>query len=112
MTTKDKDADPLKVNSRLYKQLGLLLDEMEKHEVDITFPQRLNAFIAIARVQHVFMALRKENKNDDELTGSAVRDAAAAFKKNGNGRGKKSARSAAPTITFDDEDDDDFDAAR
>lgn len=111
---KKNENDPLNVNKRLYDQVGLLLDDLENGALEITFPQRLNALIAIAKLQTVFVALRKAKANeDDELSGSAVRDAAKAFQAHGNGRGKKRSRSASasPVITFDD-DDDEFDAAR
>jgi hypothetical protein len=53
--------DPLKINERLYKQLGKLLDDMEKADADetMTFPQRISALIAVGRVQKMFVDLRK-----------------------------------------------------
>jgi hypothetical protein len=56
-----KDSDPLDINQRLYKQLGKLLDDMEKADADetMTFPQRISALIAVGRVQKMFVDLRK-----------------------------------------------------
>lgn len=70
--------DALNINSRLYKQLGRLLDELEKWDETLTIPQRINALIAIGRIQVMFVGLRKE-KNDPGREGSSVRKYARAF---------------------------------
>jgi hypothetical protein len=78
--------DPLNVNARLYGQLGRLLDEMEKWDEEITIPQRINALIAVGRIQVMFMGLRKES-NDPGREGRSVRKYAAAFRQNATRRG-------------------------
>ncbi|HEX3522505.1 MAG TPA: hypothetical protein VHT52_10510 [Stellaceae bacterium] len=57
----DSKTDPLDINARLYKQLGKLLDDMEAADAaeTMTFPQRINALIAVGRVQKMFVDLRK-----------------------------------------------------
>ena len=78
----------------------------------MTLKERFQALMAIARIQYVFVNLRKE-KFDEPAAGSAVRKYATAFK-NDTGRGKKSAGAAAAqpeTIEhLFGEDDDDGDA--
>ena len=75
-------ADPLGVNSRLYSQISKLLDDMESADRDNTmsFPQRLNAIIAVGRVLIMQAALRKAEAKDGTTAGSAVRRYSAAFK--------------------------------
>jgi hypothetical protein len=74
-----KDSDPLDVNGRLYKQLGKLLDDMEAADAaeTMTFPQRINALIAVGRVQKMFVDLRKGEFSVGR--GSAIDKYAAAF---------------------------------
>lgn len=74
-----KPNDPLDINARLYKQIGKLLDDMERADRDelMTMPQRVSALIAVGRIQKMFQDLRK-----GDLTygaGSAVRKYASAF---------------------------------
>lgn len=71
--------DPLDLNGRLYKQLGRLLDDMERADRDelMTMPQRIQALIAVGRVQKMFQDLRKGDMNVG--AGSAVQRYAAAF---------------------------------
>jgi hypothetical protein len=76
--------DPQNVNARLYRQLTILLDQMERQELTMTFSQRLSALIAVGRIQIMFMSLRKEGKDDD--AGTAARAAAEAFRANAAGR--------------------------
>lgn len=74
------NSDPLNVNARLYKQLGKLLDDMEAADRDerMTMPQRIQALIAVGRIQVLFNTIRK-GSIDDGSAGSAVRKYAAAF---------------------------------
>jgi hypothetical protein len=66
--------------ARLSKQIDLLLDDLEKKELEITFPQRLNALIAVGRVMTIFAALRaKAAKDDAGRAGSTVRAYTEAF---------------------------------
>jgi hypothetical protein len=73
--------DPLRVNERLYKQIARLLDQLEKNDSEITIPQRINALIAVGRVQIMFSTLRKasDRERDDSAAGSEVRKFEAAF---------------------------------
>ena len=82
MAIKRKDealGDPLDLNGRLYKQLGRLLDDMEAADRDerMTMPQRIQALIAVGRVQKMFQDLRKGDLNAG--SGSTVAKYAAAF---------------------------------
>jgi hypothetical protein len=101
------NSDPLGINARLYKQLGRLLDEMEKWDDTLTIPQRINALIAVGRIQVMFMGLRKES-NDSGREGRSVRKYAAAFK-NAARRGAPNAGRSGPgpddDPAFDAEDD-------
>ncbi|HEX3524241.1 MAG TPA: hypothetical protein VHT52_19395 [Stellaceae bacterium] len=74
-----KETDPLNINQRLYKQLGKLLDDMEKGDENetMTMPQRISALIAIGRVQKMFVDLRKGEF--DVGRGSAIDRYATAF---------------------------------
>jgi hypothetical protein len=82
------EPDPLKVHDRLYAQIGKLLDDLE-NQVEITFPQRLNALIAVGRILTIFATLRRAAARDnDTVAGSAVREYAAAFA-NANASGRR-----------------------
>lgn len=74
------DGDPLGVNRRLYAQMGKLLDDLEAADLEerMTIPQRINALIAIGRIQIMFNTLRK-GALDGGYAGSTVRRYAAAF---------------------------------
>jgi len=68
------------VNDRLAAQIDLLLDDLESNTLDITFPQRLSALVAIGRIQTIFLTLRiKEPQGGG--TGTSVRKFAEAFAK-------------------------------
>ena len=110
MTMKnDNNNDPLDVNARLYKQISLLLDDLEAppvkkkrklqpgedpYEEGITFRERLAALIAVGRLQMMFVGLRKEDRPNERNSGSAVRKYKAAFE-NADSRRKAVARAAA-----------------
>ena len=88
--------DPLEINVRLYRQISALLEQLENDDVDIKV--RYMALMAIARMQAVFVALRKE-KFDAPDRGSSVRKYAGAFTKqqaNAARRRKAPARPAEP----------------
>jgi len=70
---------PLEV--RLHKQIGKLLDDLETEEIEITFPQRLNALIAVGRLLGIFSQLRARSAKLDDpgRAGSAVRAYTEAF---------------------------------
>lgn len=74
-----KPSDPASVNARLYNQVDKLLDDMEAADRDetMTFPQRINAMIAIGRIMKMFADLRKSEISYG--AGSAVTRYAAAF---------------------------------
>jgi hypothetical protein len=84
-------ADPLNINARLYNQIGRLLDDLEAADRDdtCTFPQRLNALIAVGRIQVIFAALKKAEARESNNAGSAVRRYSAAFAKTYGARGRK-----------------------
>ena len=110
-----KATDPLDINARLYQQLGRLLDDMEAADRDetMTFPQRIQALIAVGRVQKIFIDLRKGDLNVN--AGSAVAKYAAAFASPNAASGRASnPRRSATVIQFDsgsdDADDDNDDA--
>lgn len=87
--TVSNPTDPLDVNVRLYRQLGRLLDDMEKADRDetMTFPQRVSALIAVGRVQKMFADLRKADLNVG--AGSAVAKYSAAFAATNAARGRE-----------------------
>lgn len=93
-------ADPMNINARLYRQVGLLLDDLEKHDHELELKERIQALIAIGRVQTIFVGLRKENKDGGPRSGSAVRKYSTAFKNDAR-RGAVRARSI-PDDTADD----------
>jgi hypothetical protein len=103
-----KTADPLNINARLYKQLGKLLDDMERADRDetMTFPQRISALIAVGRVQKIFVDLRKGDLFDG-TAGSTVRKYAAAFARPHAARGGKANSRSAAVVELDSERDDD-----
>jgi len=78
--------DPLNVNARLYHQISELLVQLE-HDENVTMRERIAALVAIARIQTIFVALRKE-KNDDSATGKSIKKYTSVFK-DGSGRRKK-----------------------
>jgi hypothetical protein len=73
------EGDPLGINRRLYAQVGKLLDDMERADRDevMTMPQRIQALIAVGRIQKMMMDLRKGEFSAGG--GSAVQRYAAAF---------------------------------
>jgi hypothetical protein len=90
--------DPLNVNARLYQQIGQLLTQLEEGDGEkITLKERLAALMAIARIQAVFVALRKE-QIDEPDRGSAVKKYASAFQ-DGASRGTGGARARKPDTT-------------
>jgi hypothetical protein len=110
--------DPLQINRRLYNQVSELLRGLEDKGDKVTIRERYMSLAAIARIQYIFVSLRKE-KVENVDAGSAVRQYAAAFQKNGTGRGAPASRPAArrpepePDEGFglDGDDGDDGDAA-
>jgi hypothetical protein len=107
--------DPLNVNERLYRQIARLLDQLETEDAEggITIPQRINALIAVGRVQIMFANLRKAAANDASDPGSEVRKYSQAFAKtNGARRGKASSGAGGfIPVDRDSSDDDGPDAA-
>jgi hypothetical protein len=99
------NSDPLNINARLYKQLGKLLDDMEAADRDerMTMPQRIQALIAVGRIQVLFNTIRK-GSIDDGSAGSAVRKYAQAF--SGAHATRRRAASARPVVVDDGGDDD------
>lgn len=115
---KQKDLDPRDINGRLYHQIHRLLEEVEKPDVDenVTIRERIAMIIAVARIQTVFITLRKEKQENDEFAGSKVRRYAGSFKTNDARRGAKTAGSAGAEpepdeFSWDDDDDADSNAA-
>ena len=96
-------SDPLAINTRLYRQVGLLLDQLEEQEEAIDFKARIAALIAVGRIQTIFVNLRKENKDGGPRAGSSVRKYATAFQ-NDTRRGAARPRdtSRAVNLTGDD----------
>jgi hypothetical protein len=95
------------LNERLYAQLARLLDDMEAADRDetMTFPQRISALIAVARVQKMFADLRKGDFNDGSA-GSEIRRYSQAFARQGShGSGIREADAGAA-----DDSPDEFDA--
>lgn len=95
------------INDRLFQQIELLLADLESNSIDITFPQRLNALIAIGRIQIMFANLRKyELFYDHSDSGAKVREYSSAFvdaASSGSRRRKKLAGpSAADILELDD----------
>lgn len=107
-----KTGDPLNINSRLYGQIGKLLDDLEADDRDdkMTTPQRISALIAVGRILTIFAALKKQDY-DYGNTGSAVRKYAAAFARPDATGGRKNAPRSAQPVEFDsDGGGDEFDA--
>lgn len=78
--------DPKNINGRIYNQVAELLTQLETGE-HITLKERVQALVAISRIQMIFVGLRKEKLVDAD-TGSAVKRYATAFSKN-DARGRK-----------------------
>lgn len=112
---KVQTGDPLDINARLYKQLARLLDDMEAADRDerMTMPQRIQALIAVGRVQTIFANLRKAQANDPADAGSAVRKYASAFSRPDavGGRGASARPAFEPFDDGDGGDDDGGEAA-
>lgn len=72
--------DPEQVNQRLYKQISVLLRQLEDDDPDegnITIRERIAGLIAIGRIQQLFITMRKAT--GDVGAGSTVQKFAAAF---------------------------------
>lgn len=107
-------SDPHNVNGRLYNQIAKLLDDLEQRDANekVTIKERIAALIAVARIQTIFMTLRREHADASGTTGSTVRKYAGAFKADAGRRRAAAARAAAADTGLDDfADDDDDDAA-
>lgn len=93
--------DPLRVNERLYKQIARLLDQLEAKDSEITIPQRINALIAVGRVQIMFSTLRKavNRERDDSNAGSEVRKFEAAFARTNASRRRAGGGGSSATAT-------------
>ena len=85
--------DPLQVNARLYNQVSELLAQLETAE-HVTLRERFQALTAIARIQYLFVGLRKEKVADVDA-GSAVSKYAKTFKQDAARGRKKIARPTA-----------------
>lgn len=105
------NSDPLNVNARLYKQLGRLLDDMESADRDdrMTMPQRIQALIAVGRIQVLFNTIRK-GSIDDGSAGSTVRKYATAFARSDATRRRK-ANAGPVAVDYGDDNPDGDDAA-
>jgi hypothetical protein len=105
--------DQHNINERLARQVSKLLEQLEQGE-HITLRERFQSLMAIARIQYVFVSLRKE-KFDEPAAGASVRKYQTAFSKNDARGRKKIARSTAvatrpepePDWVSDDSDDSD-----
>jgi hypothetical protein len=95
-------SDPLKINERLYKQIGKLLDDLESADRDemMTVPQRISALIAVGRILTIFASLKKSDY-DYGNAGSAVRKYATAFSTTNAARGGKRASRSSNIVEFD-----------
>jgi hypothetical protein len=111
--TAAKTLDPEGVAPRLYKQVSVLLTQLERGS-GITVRERTQALAAIARIQAIWAALRKANPDESERSGSTVRKYASAFSANAAGRRKANTGSepnAEPDDWFESTTDDDDDSA-
>lgn len=108
---KTETGDHLNIQSRLYNQIGRLLDDLERADRDevMTQPQRVAALIAVGRVLTIFAALRK-GEFDYGNAGSAVRRYSQAFAKTADGVGSRAANSRSASFDLDSGSDTDFDA--
>jgi hypothetical protein len=103
-----ENLDPFRINARLLNQISKLLDQLEDphNAAEITIPQRINALIAVGRVQIMFDRLRKAS-DDRSNSGAAVRKYAQAFQANAaRGRAAFTRPGAEPAGV--DEDDPDY----
>ena len=91
VTAISRPVDPHNINARLQNQVAQLLTQLEEGE-HITLRERVQALVAIGRVQIMFVGLRKE-KADEPDRGSAVRKYASAFAANDARRRKAGAGS-------------------
>lgn len=96
------DRDPLNINSRLYGQIGKLLDDLESADRDekMTMPQRIQSLIAVGRILTIFASLKKADY-DYGNTGSKVREYAAAFASKAHGVGSRAAHSRSDAFGLD-----------
>lgn len=79
--------DPEQVNARLYHQVSALLAQIEEKDSrsKITIRERVQALVAIGRLQQVFAALRKASPHDS-TRGATVKKYATAFSAHAAGR--------------------------
>lgn len=72
----------------LLEQVRLLIVDLKANELEITFPQRLNALIAIGRILVMERNLRRDEDEPDNL-GITVRKYERAFASAANDRGRR-----------------------
>jgi hypothetical protein len=109
--------DPEQVNQRLYKQVSVLLGQLEEKDSKskVTMRERIAALIAVGRLQGMFVAMRKAS--GDVASGSTVKKYASTFTNAARGRTKNAGPADTepePSDWFeraDRDDDDDLDAS-
>lgn len=94
------NVDPLRVSGRLYKQIDLVLKDLEgigkgADYIAVTPAQRVSALKAIAQIMILQQTLRIKEVNDPGRAGSSVRKYATAFQTNA-ARGR--ANAAGPNV--------------
>lgn len=99
--------DPYNINARILARMDAVLHRLEETP-NIPLRDEIMSLGYLARVQAVFVGLRKEHK-DEPAAGSAVRKYAQNFAAHAARGGKKNARSApaaapAPDLEWDDDD--------
>lgn len=79
------DRDPYQINARLQRQVSEMLRQLEDEDETVTLKERYMALASIARIQYIFVNLRKEKVGDPNV-GTNVRKYAGAFAKQNDAR--------------------------
>jgi hypothetical protein len=98
--TAPKKLDPYNIRPRLMKQVSMLLGQLETSE-HITVRERVQALVAISRIEQIFLMIRIKEPDEPDRSGTVVKKYAAAFA-NADGRRKPHPGSAEPKHEPDD----------
>jgi hypothetical protein len=76
----EPDKPNISIRSRVFNQVGALLTQLEEGE-HVTMRERVQALIAISRIEQIYFMLKLKEQPENEQSGSTVRKYATAFSK-------------------------------
>ena len=90
-----KNLDPHHIRPRLLKQVSKLLTMMEEQD-HLTVRERVQALVAISRIEQIFLMIRIKEPDESDRAGAVVKKYAAAFTHADGGRASHARAAAKP----------------